>query len=205
MSVGKAVAFDLGNVIFKFDYRKAMRALSGRLTREDDVVLYEHYFGGMGEAHEKGHLDAERYFERFCVFSGLSGMALDDFKSIWTGIFSLDADTLALIHELREARVPLYLISNICDMHWEFLVAEYPEVFALFDGRVLSYKTGSVKPEKKIYDVLVESAGRRPADIVYFDDRLDLIFASSLLGFDAHAFVDAKGAREVLTKKHLLV
>ena len=200
----KAVAFDLGNVIFRFDYRKAMQALGGRLSRADDDVLYEHYFGGMGEAHEKGSLDAERYFERFCAFSGLSGMALADFKDIWAGIFALDAQTHGLLRELRAAGVPLYLISNICDIHWDYLFGAHPEVFALFDGLVLSYKVGSVKPERRIYEELSRVAGVRPQEIVYFDDRLDLIFASKLLGFDAHAFTTADAARQVLVGRNFL-
>jgi 2-haloacid dehalogenase len=201
----KAVAFDLGNVIFRFDYRKAMRALDGKISRSHDDVLYEHYFGGMGEAHEKGHLDAERYFERFCAFSGLNGLSLDAFKRIWADIFVVDNDTVALIRDLRNAGVPLFLISNICDIHWDFLFSRYPDVFALFDGLVLSYKVGSVKPERKIYAELAHMSSRRPKDIVYFDDRLDLIFASRLLGFDAHAFTEASAARAVLAEKGLRV
>jgi len=68
---------------------------------------------------------------------------------------------------------PLYLISNINELHFEYLEQRYPEIFSLFDEFILSYRVKSVKPEEKIYAELKKHSPHK--EIIYIDDRPDLI------------------------------
>ncbi|MDB6131485.1 MAG: hypothetical protein JWM04_2592, partial [Verrucomicrobiales bacterium] len=50
----------------------------------------------------------------------------------------------------------------------------YP-FFGNFDGYVLSYEHGTMKPEEGIYHVVEQMTGLKGGDILYIDDRPDNI------------------------------
>ena len=52
----------------------------------------------------------------------------------------------------------------------------------MFQGLILSFKVKSVKPDIKIYRFLKELSGYEFKDILYIDDRQDLISAAKDIG-----------------------
>ena len=81
------------------------------------------------------------------------------------------------------------MISNINELHFEYLYKEHPQVFSLFDELILSFKVKSIKPEIKIYQALRTAAGVEFENIVYIDDRADLIEAAKEFKLNCIQFV----------------
>ena len=55
--------------------------------------------------------------------------------------------------------------------------------FSNFDGYILSYEVGAMKPQVKIYEALEATTGKRGAEIVYLDDRQENIDAGAVRGW----------------------
>ncbi|MCK5394149.1 MAG: hypothetical protein KAI91_07395, partial [Candidatus Omnitrophica bacterium] len=102
-------------------------------------------------------------------------------------------------------RYPLYLISNTNELHFGYLYSEYRKVFFMFDELILSFKVKSVKPDIKIYSILKEMSGIEFKDIIYIDDRQDLIFAAKDIGLVSIQFKDYGQLIEDFKKNKIFV
>ena len=60
-------------------------------------------------------------------------------------------------------------------------------VYGLFDGEVVSCEEHTVKPEPRIYEILLERYGLTPSETLFIDDREMNIEAAAALGI--HGFV----------------
>jgi putative hydrolase of the HAD superfamily len=76
----------------------------------------------------------------------------------------------------------LILFSNINSIHSPWIFERFPE-FSLFQGGVLSFETGFIKPDPRIYDHAIEKHGLDPANTLYIDDLPANIATGKSLGF----------------------
>ena len=168
----KAIAFDLGNVLFSFDYNIAIDKIKERisLTKEDVVNKLMH--SDFTLSFEKGLISPEDFFKEFNAAFAVD-LTYDYFFDIWCKIFSPKNEIINFARAVSK-KFPLYLISNINKLHFDYLHQEYQYVFSLFKGLVLSYEVKSVKPEFKIYQRLKSLSRVDFNNIVYIDDRRDL-------------------------------
>ena len=67
--------------------------------------------------------------------------------------------------ELRKKKIPTYIFFPIpTTSPWNTIRRSFP-FFGHFDGYILSYEVGSMKPNAKIYEALEAMTGRRGEDI----------------------------------------
>ena len=173
MNDKKVLAFDLGRVLFDFDYNIALEKIKDKLGVPTEEVIRKLYENDFGLSFEKGEVSSEEFYFRF-KDTFKATLSYECFIDVWCKIFSPKEDVIGLVRHL-EGKYPLYLISNISEPHFEYLFKEYREVFSLFNQLILSFKVKSVKPEKIIYQALKDTAGVDFEDIIYIDDRNDLI------------------------------
>lgn len=169
----KVIAFDLGRVLFDFDYNIALEKIKDKIGVPVQEVIRELFENEFGLSFEKGEVSSKEFYSHF-KDTFKATLSYECFVDAWCKIFSPKADMIDLVRYLK-GRYPLYLISNINELHFEYLLSEYREVFSLFNELILSFKVKSVKPEEKIYQVLKDTAGVDFEDIIYIDDRKDLI------------------------------
>ncbi|MCF7907723.1 MAG: HAD family phosphatase [Candidatus Omnitrophica bacterium] len=197
----KILAFDLGNVLFKFDYTLALNKIKDRMKLSISEVIYSLYDKNFTIPFEKGLVSGEQFHKNFCDEFGIN-FSYSEFVDVWCKIFSPITETIELV-KLLKGQYPLYLISNINQLHFEYLYQEYKQVFSLFDRLILSYEVKSVKPELKIYQTLSNISGARFSDIIYIDDRQDLIIEASKLGLNCIQFENHQ--QLIKSLKHLKV
>ncbi len=169
----KVLAFDLGRVLFDFDYNIALEKIKDKIGVPVQEVIRELFESEFGLNFERGEASPDEFYSRF-KNTFKATLSYEYFVDTWCKIFSPKKDVIGLVRYLK-GRYPLYLISNINELHFEYLFKEYREVFSLFNELILSFKIKSVKPEGLIYQVLKETAGVGFEDIIYIDDRKDLI------------------------------
>jgi FMN phosphatase YigB (HAD superfamily) len=98
--------------------------------------------------------------------------------------------TADLIHELHAADIETACLSNTSHDHWGPLLA-YANVGALRHQHA-SHLLGLVKPDEAIHRRFEVLVGRKPGDIVFFDDLPENVEAARRFGWDAIA-VDHTG------------
>lgn len=183
MRAPEAVVFDLGKVLVDFDFTRAARALaraSGLPVEPVRALIQE---SPTLTAFECGRLTARQFFEEVQRQTGFPG-SFEEFARLFTGIFWAIAPMVALHGRLRAARVPCFVLSNTNELAVAQLRRQFP-FFADFDGYVLSYEHGCMKPDPRLYEVVERLAGRTGPRLLYLDDRLENVQAGAARGWQA--------------------
>lgn len=163
----KVLAFDLGNVVFDFDYTIALGKIKSKMKASEDEVIKALYIDDFALAFEKGLVSEREFYLEFKKAFSLSS-DYKEFVDVWCKIFFPKPEVIDWIKYLKP-KYPLYLISNINKMHFDYLYKKYKPVFSLFDDLILSFRLKAVKPEETIYQALKTAAGGAFKNIIYID------------------------------------
>ena len=90
------------------------------------------------------------------------------------------APTAELIAELKAAGYKLFVLSNMSKEYIDFL--REMDVFKYFDGQIISCEVGLIKPEKEIYELLLERYNLEPEQTIFIDDRKQNVEAAAEIG-----------------------
>ncbi len=176
-----AVVFDLGKVLVDFDYSIAARKVAARSSKApEDLHMFLSSSPFLVE-YESGRLTRKQFFDAVREAVGFHG-DITEFGKFFAEIFSPIEPMIALHAELRRRGLPTYIFSNTNDLAVEHVRRDFP-FFGHFDGYILSYEVGAMKPQPQIYEALEKMSGRRGAEIVYIDDRLENVQAGSARGW----------------------
>jgi len=196
MTQPRAVVFDLGKVMLDFDYGIAVRRLLpwvrlglGELRRlfEQSPLLPEYEIGGMSTA---------EFFARVQAATGFAG-DLSAFAELFADVFSELPAMVAVQAEVRQRGVPTYVLSNTNELTIQYIRRHFP-FFGQFDGYVLSYEHGAMKPAPRLYEVAEQLAGLRGADLFYLDDLPENVEAARRRGWQAVVHESAAQSRAAL-------
>lgn len=177
MTLPKVVIFDLGKVLVDFDYAIAVRRIvaRGRVTAEElghfitSAPLLFNY--------EMGLLTSKQFYEEVRAVTGFRG-DFDEFSLAFGDIFAPIQPMVELHAALRLRGIPTFILSNTNDLAVRHIRRSYP-FFAEFQGYILSYEHGVLKPEPGIYEIAERLCGYQRTDILYVDDRPENIAAAA--------------------------
>jgi FMN phosphatase YigB (HAD superfamily) len=192
------VVFDLGKVLVDFDYSIAAKKIAARSTNQIED-LHE-FLGGspLLMRFETGQMNKQQFFSEVQKVTGFTG-SLDEFTGYFADIFVPIPAMLDLHAELKSKKIPTYIFSNTNEIAAGHIRDKFP-FFSGFDGYILSYEVGAMKPVGKIYDALERMSGRRGADIFYIDDRSENVEAAAARGWRMVLHESPEKTREALQK-----
>ena len=117
-------------------------------------------------------------------------------------IKGLFEDTVAVFNDVRALGLPIYALTNFSAEKWEVAKDAFP-VLTHFDGEVVSGVEQTVKPDEKIYRILIERFGLDPARTFYTDDMAYNVDGARSVGLDAELFTGAADLRAQLRDRGL--
>jgi FMN phosphatase YigB (HAD superfamily) len=192
----EALLFDLGKVIVDFDFERGMRQFAAKtpLSREEfERVIWDKAWI---RRYERGEISTEEYHRHLCE-NGKLGMAIEEFREAWSGVFLPELILPELLLMNLKQRYPLILVSNTNEAHAAFIAKQYT-VFDHFGHRILSHEVGSLKPDSGIYEEAIRVSGKAPEALFFTDDREENIEAALQLGIRAHLFRSVSGLVDAL-------
>lgn len=86
-----------------------------------------------------------------------------------------------LLPEFKRQGKKLYALSNFHQEAYDTVTALHP-FFSLLDGQVISAHEKTIKPEERIYRLLLDRYDINPAHAVFIDDTAENIRAAQRLG-----------------------
>jgi len=105
--------------------------------------------------------------------------------------------------ELQQRGMPAYVFSNTNELAAEHIRRNFP-FYSRFDGYILSYEHGAMKPDARLYEVVERQSGRRDAEILYLDDRPENIAAGAARGWQVILQESPEKSRAAVQKLGLL-
>ena len=137
----KLILCDLGNVLVKFDHRIAVKKILKFTDKSFDEVYQLFFDSPLTKDFEEGRISSRLFFKRISGKLHLKGLTFKEFVSIWSDIFFDNKGMVALLRRLKK-NYRLHLVSNINELHYDFILQKFPEHLSLFDDVILSYQTG---------------------------------------------------------------
>jgi 2-haloacid dehalogenase len=197
------VVFDLGGVLIDWDPRHLYRKL---FLGDKDAM--EHFLANVCTHDWNRCQDAGRSFAegaRLLKLQHPDKAELIDaygarFDEMMAGPILGAVEILA---ELHERGTPLYSLSN-------FSAETFPRAFERFDflrwfrGMVISGEVGVIKPDPRIYEIMLARFAIDPHQAVYIDDVAANIEAARPFGIHGIHFTTPNALREELVRLALL-
>jgi 2-haloacid dehalogenase len=202
-AVRSVVVFDIGGVLIDWDPRHLYRKLFA-----GDETAMEHFLANVCTHEWNRCQDAGRSFAegaRLLKQGHPDKAELIDaygarFDEMMAGPIVGAVEILA---ELRERDTPLYLLSN-------FSAETFPPALDRFDflrwfrGMVISGEVGVIKPDPRIYEIMLARFAIDPHQAVYIDDVAANAEAARLFGIHGIQFTTPGALREELVRMALL-
>ncbi len=175
--------FDLGKVLVDFDWSIAAKKIAARSTTPPEQFHEYLATSPLLWQYECGQIMRAEFFAAINTATGFQG-TVAEFNAYFAEIFTEISPMIALHAELRQRGFKTYIFSNTNDLAIEHVRRDFP-FFKNFDGYIFSYEVGGMKPQPKIYEAMETMTGKRGADLIYIDDRLENFEAGKARGWRA--------------------
>jgi putative hydrolase of the HAD superfamily len=185
----KNLIFDLGNVIIDLDFAasenllKEMSPISFINPDQDDLAVFLEF--------ECGQIPEAVFLNYFLKKSRSNAQAIDFIKA-WTAMLAnIPLERLTMLESLRE-KFQVLILSNTNETHirWvdQYLKENYriPSLSSVVDFAFYSHDLKSRKPQREIYQKMLDLAQIDPTESIFFDDYYDNILAAEEMGI--HGF-----------------
>ncbi|WP_418992033.1 HAD family hydrolase [Alistipes sp.] len=177
----KNIVFDLGGVLFARDKTRCAEEFGDffAFVRAEEMPRF-------WEEYDRGTSTMEEVIRTLCRINDCPPERCRHYLQRSIDLQEPVKPTEQLVRELKAAGYKLYVLSNMSREFIAFL-RRFP-VYGLFDGEVVSCEVGTVKPEPRIYEILLERYRLDPAETLFVDDRQANIDAAERLGIRGHLF-----------------
>ena len=198
----KNIIFDLGNVLLNF---KPVVYLHEQISDEEKVQqIYEEIFTSKEWLMlDRGVITEEEAVNEICNRSTENSELIKLVMYNWYQLLTPIEDTVEILKELKHKGYRLYVLSNFHLLAYEDVTKRY-DFFKYFDGGIISYKEKLMKPEKDIYDKLIQRYKINPQESIFIDDTTENIESATKLGFEALLFTNSTDLRKKLIEYNVL-
>jgi len=175
------IVFDLGRVLVDFDYSISSRRIAERSRIPHERVRELIEMSPLLFEYETGTITSRQFYRAVQDHTGFAD-SIDAFAQVFADIFTPIPEMVALHRQLREAGLATYILSNTNEIAVGHIRRNFP-FFAEFDGHILSYEHGSMKPDAHLYEVTESMTGKRGPQLLFMDDRLENVEAARQRGW----------------------
>ena len=197
-----AVVFDLGGVLIDWDPRYLYRTLFADETAMEDFLATV-TTPEWNRAQDAGRPWSEAV-EELAARHPEKRELIEAYWRRWPETLGGAIEpTVAVLRDLRATDVRLYALSNWSAETFPIARPRYP-FLDWFDGIVISGQEGLIKPDARIFEVLLDRYELQPDQTVFVDDHVPNVDAAAVLGIRALRFTDADTLRGDLRRLGLL-
>jgi 2-haloacid dehalogenase len=197
-----AVVFDLGGVLIDWNPRHLYRKLF------DDESAMEDFLSNVCTLdwhveHDQGRSTAESCRELATAHPGHADLILAWAERSEEMVAGAIEGSVEILGELRDAGMPCYILSNMEPETFPLRLERF-DFLQWFDGRVISGYEGMVKPDPRIFQVLLDRFDLTPSRTVFIDDSPVNTVAAAAAGLWSIQFESPPSLRRVLVAAGVL-
>lgn len=187
MNAIKNIIFDFGGVLFDINYKLTERALS-------ELIQKPFSFKGVPglsrtlNQYETGKINTETFIWNIQKFCGDEVQGRDVMIAWNAMLLSIPKARLEFLTKLKE-NYKVYLLSNINEMHADFVDRYIKKNHGMdnwqaqcFDKVYYSHIIHKRKPNKSVYNYVIEHGNINPNESIFIDDLADNVNAAKQAG-----------------------
>ena len=177
----KNVVFDLGRVVFAQDPKKSSDEFKQFFSYVQQTPMPQFWVD-----YDLGLSTLDDVVRELSAYRGVDEAYTRELIMLAISRQETIAPTATLIKDLKRAGYRLFVLSNMSRDFIDFLRQQ--ELYANFEGDVVSCEVGVVKPMPQIYDILLEKFSIDAEETIFIDDRRENVDAAAAKGISVFHF-----------------
>ena len=193
------VIFDLGGVLIDWNPRHLYHPLFLGNEGTMEWFLSEVCSPAWNEAQDAGRTIAEAEAEAIARHPDQHDRILAYYQGFDIMMRGAIAGTVALLDRLDAAGIPLYALTNFSAETFPLAQRRFP-FLARFRGIVVSGQERIIKPDPRLYRILLDRYGLDPHRCIYIDDVPRNLPPAEALGIHPIHFTGAEALEQELSR-----
>jgi 2-haloacid dehalogenase len=199
----KAIIFDFGNVLLEWNPRYLYQRYFPNDPEAMERFLKEVNFMEWNLLQDKGRPFIEGIAVLSKEFPHYSHL-IQAYYDNWTESLGESlTGTVEIMKELKQVGYPLYGLSNWSAETFPHARKKH-DFFDLLDDMVISGEVGHVKPQPKIFQIMLDRIGRPSQECLFIDDAVANIEQAQKMGFATVHFQSPEQLRDALSELGIL-
>lgn len=177
----KTIIFDFGNIFINLDIEGA----TAETLKKLDIKEIPKEVTAINALYEQGFITTNEFIEFY--IENFPKLSKEDVVDTWNNLLkNFPKERLNFLKDLKKLKkYKLILLSNTNALHIDFIkknVSFYDEFKACFDAFYLSHKIHLSKPNKDIYEFVLNTHSLEASTCLFIDDNKDNINSAQTLG-----------------------
>ena len=199
----KNIVFDCSDTLLRFGAPYALAHVVGDGERAARIKAAVHQSRGWN-LYDKGLVTEDGLREEILpLFDEQDRPHAAWYLDNWLNFYTPIPGMQEIVRDLHEKGWPLYILSDF-PPRMDELMAQFPALFSLFDGRAVSCQCQVTKGDKGLFRYFLDTFGLKAEECLFVDDVPRLVENAKSLGFSAIRFEDAQSLRTQLEQLGML-
>lgn len=204
MTAFKNLIFDIGDVIVDIDYIVTIGEFQKLAVVDFSEIVSYNKQSNIFDQFEKGKITAQEFRDGLKQFLK-AGTSDEDINKAWNSILiHYPEQKITLLKELK-TQYRTFALSNINEIHVHSIDEAARAQFGVqsfgdfFHHAYYSNEVGYRKPEKEIYELVLQKENLIAGETFFVDDKAENVEAAKTLGIQAYQLTDRNKLKELLT------
>ena len=178
----KNIILDIGGVIFD-DSKKNIEKLLGK----NCDVIYKLAYGKSFKECLLGNKKVNEHIESLSNYKEFEDLKYILSKKNLSKSYPLITTNFEYIKTLKKQGYKLYLLTNITEDSYNY-INDLININSIFDGGIYSYQEHIIKPDKRIYNLLIDKYSLKKSETIFFDDKEKNVISAINQGISSYVF-----------------
>jgi FMN phosphatase YigB (HAD superfamily) len=186
----KNIIFDYGNVIFLLDFQKLKDGWRSLSINDPDTFFSHGVQDPIFDAFDRGLVSAAEFRDYLRQKIGKADLTDEEIDAAWNSLLlGVDEGTHDILAQLNK-KYRTFLLSNITPIHYRYIMNYLKDEFGfesndhLFEKTYYSHLIGIRKPDKAIFEKVLNENGLKPEETLFIDDIAANLEAATALGIN---------------------
>ena len=180
----KNLVFDMGNVLIEWNSEKILQAITDD-RKLHNLLRKEVFETGLWVQTDEGVKTREEMIEIVTAKIGEEYRnEITQLSRYWYKYVDVYTKVQDRIIELSKNGYNIYILSNTAYTFYDLVKEGYLPAASIAKGIVISCEEKVLKPNEKIYNILLERYNLDPHDTMFFDDLSENIWGAARCGIN---------------------
>lgn len=178
----KNIVLDIGGVFFD-DSKKNIEKLLGK----NCDIIYKLAYGKSFKECLLGNKKVNEHIESLSNYKEFEDLKYILSKKNLSKSYPLIITNFEYIKTLKKQGYKLYLLTNITEDNYNY-INDLININSIFDGGIYSYQEHIIKPDKRIYNLLIDKYSLKKSETIFFDDKEKNVISAINQGISSYVF-----------------
>jgi putative hydrolase of the HAD superfamily len=200
----KNIIFDYGNVIFELDFERLKVEFSNLGIKDVSTIFAHSGQSVLFDQFDKGLIDGAGFREGVRSLAGIENLTDEAIDKAWDSLLiGIPEGNNELLLQLK-TKYRTFLLSNNNELHYARILTHLKEDYNVesnsifFEKDYYSHLMGMRKPNRDIFEFVIEEQGLIPEETLFIDDSPQHLETARHLGLKTVLFDKPKELKKLI-------